>query len=168
MPDIPAQNGLAPGNQCPDKVESCIDEPRTGTGNKQGGTWPADRLCNVFPLKHSACGLHVSSNTLYRGKGLEDTSRGHLVQPHFLKKNLLLFCYSWQILSRLWHFHHWRSLCTTSSTNLLLCLYHKEIALNVCPVYSSLNFKWCVLPHSRKLHLLYICALLFWFSKTLV
>lgn len=91
MPGIPAQNGLASGNQCPDNTGSCIDEPRTSTGNKKGDMWSPDRLYNGFPLKHSACGLHVSSNTVYRGKGLEGTSGGHLVQPHSLKKIYYLY-----------------------------------------------------------------------------
>lgn len=86
MPDIPAQNRFASGNQCPDNTESWIDEPRTGIGNKQGGMWSPDRLYNGFPLKHLAYGLHVSSNTVYRDKGLEGTSRGHLVQPHPVEK----------------------------------------------------------------------------------
>ena len=121
MPGIPPQNGLAPDNQCPDNIESYIDEPRTAIGNKQGGTWSSDRLRNGFPLKQSTCDVHVSSNTVYRGKGLEGTSRGHLVQPHSLKK----IYYIYVILDRY---------CLDFGTFIIGGLYIQPLQ----PIYSSI------------------------------
>lgn len=44
-----------------------------------------DKLGAGFILKHSASTFHVSSNAIYRGKGLEGISRDHLVQLYFPK-----------------------------------------------------------------------------------
>lgn len=111
------KNGLISGNQCPDKMESYPDETTIGIGNEQQDVWSLDKLGDGFILKHSASTFHVSSNTVYRGKGLEGTSRDHLVQLHFPKQNQLNLCPMSQMLPKLWYFHHWRSLHTTSLTN---------------------------------------------------
>lgn len=123
------KNELTSGNQCPDKMESYTDETTIGIGNEQGDVWSLDKLGNGFILKHSASTFHVSSNTVCRGKGLEGTSKDHLVQLDFPKQNQLNLCHITWILSKLWYFHHWRSLHTTSPTNYSSAFTIRKVVL---------------------------------------